>query len=156
MFDLTSFKEGDKLIQQMKLVRPRKGDNAPQFELITLTGKPFSLPASLAGLTNEQSLSIIFIDALCPMPQFPDCEQKLEQLNRLVTKQPQRQWLGIVNSYYISEALVEQFAQKFALKFPLIFDNDNRIFKAYDVYATPYQIDISQNGEIKSRGDKLH
>ena len=145
-----------KLAKPAKSVKPRAGTNAPVFALQTLTGKRLSLSTALAGLTNDQPLSLVFIDTLCPMPQFPGCEQKLAQLSRLVLNDPERHWLGVVNSYYVSENTARQFAKKFALKLPLVFDHDNRIFKAYDVYATPYQIDISRDGLIESRSDRLH
>jgi len=140
----------------MKPNKPIKGDKAPQFSAITLTGKKVTLADELIKLNNRKPLNLIFIDALCPMPHFPDCEAKLAQVNELIKADESRQWLGVVNSYYVNEEFSQQFAEKFALKLPLIFDKDNTIYRAYDVYASPYLIKINHQGIIESRSDILN
>jgi len=139
-----------------KSIKPLAGDKAPTFSSKTLNGKHKSLGTAVDDLKNNQLVSLIFIDTLCPMPQFPGCEKKLAQLNKLVTSSPNRQWIGVVNSYYVNEEYALDFAHKFELKLPLIFDKDNKIFKAYGVYATPYQVDINRAGMIEARGNQLH
>ena len=138
-----------------KSIKRLPGDKAPIFVSNTLHGQHKSLAASVSDLKNDQRVSLIFVDTLCPMPQFPGCEQKLAQLNQLVLTNPHRQWIGVVNSYYVNEDYAIEFAKKFELKLPLIFDKGNKIFKAYGVYATPYQIDINRDGIIELRGDQL-
>ena len=90
------------------------------------------------------------------MPHFPNCEAKLGQLNELINTNDSRQWLGVVSSYYVNEEYAQQFAEKFSLKLPLLFDHDNSIFKSYQVYASPYHIKVNRQGVIESRSDLLN
>jgi len=132
--------------------KPLKGDKAPLFTVETLAGKT----VSLMGLSYNKPLSLVFVDSLCPMPHFPGCEAKLNTLNDLVASDTSREWLGIVSSYYVNEEIAQGFRDKFKLKLPLIFDTDNQIYQSYGVHASPYQIDISREGNIRSRGAELH
>ena len=129
-----------------------EGDQAPVFIVTTLSGNT----VSLLGLANNKPLSLIFLDSLCPMPHFPGCEAQIEHLNHLVTKDDSREWLGVVSSFYVNEEIVQQFRDKFQLKLPLVFDTDNQIYQSYGVHASPYQIDISRDGNIRSRGSEIH
>ncbi|BAJ00707.1 hypothetical protein SVI_0736 [Shewanella violacea DSS12] len=132
--------------------KPEKGDRAPVFIAKTMAGNT----VSLLGLSNNKPLSLVFLDSLCPMPHFPGCEAQIEQLSHLVTKDDSREWLGVVSSFYVDEKIVQQFRDKFQLKLPLIFDTDNQIYQSYGVHASPYQIDISRDGNIRSRGSEVH
>ena len=145
-----------KTSNKVKVKKPLVGDLAPTFSAKTLTGKQVKLSAALAKLSNKKPLNFVFIDALCPMPHFPNCEAKLVQLNELIKTDDSRQWLGVVNSYYVNEEYAQQFAEKYSLKLPLLFDHDNSIFKAYQVYASPYHIKINRQGFIESRSDLLN
>lgn len=132
--------------------KPKQGEQAPVFSAKTMKGEV----VSLMGLSYNKPLSLIFIDSLCPMPHFPGCEAKLASINELVASDTSREWLGVVSSYYVSEEIVQQFRAKFKLTLPLIFDIDNQIYQLYGVHASPYQIDISRNGNIRSRGTEIH
>lgn len=136
--------------------KPMAGDKAPYFSATTLTGTSITLDTILLKLDNEQPLNLVFLDALCPMPQFPGCEGKLKALNTLIERDSSRQWIGVINSYYVNDEYAQDFAKKFALKFPLVFDHDNTIFRAFDVYASPYQIKIDRHAMIKSRSALLN
>lgn len=131
------------------------GDIAPKFMGTTLKGKTIDLQQPLNSLDNKP-VSLVFVDSLCPMPHFPGCEQKLAQLNKNISASPNRQWIGIVSSFYVDQDFVSGFSERFQLQLPLIFDQDNQIFEQYGVHATPYQIDISRNGTIQSRGDLMN
>jgi len=74
----------------------------------------------------------------------------------LIKADESRQWLGVVNSYYVNEEFAQQFAERFALTLPLLFDQENTIYRAYDVYASPYLIKINHQGIIESRSDILN
>ncbi|MDP2562661.1 peroxiredoxin [Psychrobium sp. 1_MG-2023] len=143
------------VVKSIKPHKPRVGDTAPTFSTHSLQGNPLTLDSMLAKLPKGDSLNLVFIDALCPMPQFPNCESKLKKLKKLVADNPQRKWLGVVNSYYVDEAYVKQFSNKFELKIPLAFDAENAIYKAYDVYASPYQIKVNHLGRIELRSDVM-
>ena len=130
------------------------GDMAPLFQGTTLLGKSLSLQAQLKN-SGASGLSLVFLDALCPMPHFPECEAKLATLNKQMAASTSRQWIGVVNSYYVDQSVARQFAKSFELKLPLIFDADNRIFQQYGVHATPYQIDITAQGRVDRRGPDI-
>ncbi|NRB41989.1 MAG: redoxin domain-containing protein [Pseudomonadales bacterium] len=132
--------------------KPEEGDQAPVFTATTMSGNS----VSLRGLSYNKPLSLVFLDSLCPMPHFPGCEAQIEQLSHLVTKDYSREWLGIVSSFYVNEDVVQQFRDKYQLKLPLVFDTDNQIYQSYGVHASPYQIDITRDGRIRSRGSEIH
>jgi len=139
-----------------KFKKPLPGDEAPHFSTLSMRGEQVSLPNTLKNLAEDKPLSIIFMDSLCPMPHYPNCKEKLSKLNELVSNDKDRQWLGIVSSFYVNEDLVKKFAKTFAINIPLIFDQGNAIFNAYDIYASPYQIDVNSDGTIATRTDQLH
>jgi len=146
----------EKTTLAVKHTKPLIGDLAPSFTANTLTEQQVTLSATLAKLTNNKPLNLIFLDALCPMPQFPGCEAKIAQLNKLMKVDNKREWLAVVNSYYVNEDYVKDFVKKFDLKLPIIFDQNNQIYRAYDVYASPYQIKVNRQGFIESRSDSIN
>lgn len=129
--------------------KPAVGSKAPAVSATTLAGRKVSASA----LLQDKPVTLVFVDALCPMPQLPGCEAKLSALNKQIAADDSRHWLGVISSYYVSEDVARVFTEKFKLSLPLIFDTDNTIFKAFDVHATPYVIDLSKEGLIASRGD---
>jgi len=141
-----------------KVAKPKKplvGDMAPKFTAKTLEGAKVSLSNAITKLTNKKTFNLVFLDALCPMPHFPDCEDKITQLNKRIKEDSSQQWLAVVNSYYVNEEYAQNFVKKFALTLPVVFDQDNTIYRAFDVYASPYQIKINHLGIIESRGDSM-
>jgi len=148
------------VIQKSKKVakthKPLAGGSAPKFSAKTLTGSKVTLAGALTRLTDKKPLNLIFLDSLCPMPQFPDCEAKIAKLNKLVKADSSRQWLAVVNSYYVNEEFVQDFVKKFSLDIPVLFDHDNTIYRAYDVYASPYQVKVNRQGLIESRSALLN
>lgn len=130
------------------------GDTAPAFSGETLSGAKKSLHSTINDV-EEGGVSLVFLDSLCPMPHFPQCETKLAALNQKINEDPQRTWLGVVNSFYVDADFARQFAERFDLRLPLIFDQGNQIFSQYGVHATPYQVDVSRNGVVEYRGEHL-
>ena len=137
-------------------VVPQVGAEAPRFERQTLSDQTVSLTGLLQQSKGKQAVSLVFVDALCPMPHFPGCEAKLAKWQQQVESDPSRQWVGVISGYYIDAGIAAGFAEKFGLTAPLIFDTDNALYKAYGVHATPYQIDVGSQGRIQYRGDQLH
>lgn len=132
--------------------KPLPGDNAPSIEALTLSGEGISL----SKLLESKPLSLVFIDALCPMPHFPGCEAKIASLNALVSEDNSRHWLAVINSYYVDETWARTFVKNLELKLPIIFDSGNSINRAYGIFASPYQIDINRQGKIFRRGELIH
>jgi len=135
--------------------KPLIGDSAPTFSVKRLNGEQVDLTSATKALSAKQSLNLVFLDALCPMPQFPECEKKIRQLNKLIKEDPSKQWLAVINSYYVTEDYVRAFIDKFSLTLPILFDHNNTIYQAYDVYASPYVIKVNRQGKITSRSDLM-
>ncbi|WP_120511769.1 peroxiredoxin family protein [Photobacterium salinisoli] len=148
--------ESEQLVKKpVPYLVPKLGDTAPVFERETLTGQTVSLTALMTKAKDKQPVSLFFIDALCPMPHFPGCEDKLAKWQQQVESDTSRQWVGVISGYYIDAGIAAGFAEKFGLTAPLIFDTENALYKAYGVHATPYQIDVGPQGRIQYRGDQL-
>lgn len=131
--------------------RPEVGDRAPLFSAADTQGQQ----QRLTDWLQNGPLHLVFLDALCPMPHFPHCEPFIEQLNQQVKEQPQRQWLAVVNSYYVTAEMVADFRQRYQLQMPLVFDEDRSIFNNYQVFATPYRVQLDAGGQITYRGESL-
>ncbi|WP_028300642.1 peroxiredoxin family protein [Oceanospirillum beijerinckii] len=149
------------LAQEQASLQPSKhyrklaaGDLAPNFNGITLQGKAFSLDQQMAA-DKDKPVSLVFLDSLCPMPHFPGCEDKLNRLSQTISSARDRHWVGVMSSFYVDQSIASQFAERFSLTLPLVFDTGNQIFEQYGVHGTPYQIDINPQGVIQSRGDTL-
>lgn len=123
--------------------------SAPEFTGQTLAGETISLEQF-----RGQPVTLVFLDSLCPMPQFPDCEAKIAAFKEAATQKPDHQWLGIASSFYVDKAYVEAFKEKFGIRIPIIFDADNKIFNQYAVYESPYFIELDAQGKVVKRGDK--
>jgi peroxiredoxin len=145
-----------KNISAEKPHKPLMGDKAPRFSLKSIKGEQVTLSSALKKLSGKQPLNLVFLDALCPMPQFPGCEQKIARLNNLIKEDRSKQWLAVINSYYVNEDYVKGFIDKFALTMPILFDHNNTIYRAYDVYASPYLIKVNQQGIIESRSSEFN
>lgn len=152
------------IVAYQSTTKPEVGHHAPIFNATTLSGDKFSLQSRLLKLAQNtvkrevraNTIKLVFMDSLCPMPQFPNCEEQLLKLTQQMKANPQQQWYGIVNSYYVDKILAKQFAEKFVLTLPLIFDDNNTLFKAYQVFASPYQVTINAQGIIQSRQEAIH
>ncbi len=93
---------------------------------------------------------LIFLDALCPMPHFPNCEQVLALLadNSLsVGGEP----ILVFNTLYADVGSIEQFITKHKLTHPAVVDADLRLHNRYEIYSTPYRI-VLDDGEVRNRG----
>jgi|GEM_PF-1077149 len=134
---------------------PTPGKRAPDFEAIDLTGKTLSLEHILAKRTDKGNISLIFLDSLCPMPHFPNCEAKMAQIAQLTRLHKNRQWIGIASSFYVDANVVKTFADTHGFHFPILFDEGNRIHASYGVNSSPYRIDLDAGGLIHSRGSKF-
>ncbi|MBY4677749.1 peroxiredoxin family protein [Marinobacterium arenosum] len=134
----------------LALDKPMPGDQAPSIDARRLDGNPLSL-ADYRG----QPVSLVFLDSLCPMPHFPQCAQKIARANQLAAANPEHPWIGVVKGFYVDEAYVRDFAERFKLNFPLVWDKDNKIFSDYQVYGTPYQVWLDPQGRLSYRGERI-
>jgi hypothetical protein len=125
----------------------KPGDAVPMGTVTTMNGERIKLAT---WYKNNQGARIVFLDALCPMPHFPGCEQQLQQLS-LQLKQAPGKWLGVMSGFYVDEALVQGFLQRFDLSLPVVFSPKNELFAQFGVLATPYVIDVGPEGTLRQR-----
>lgn len=130
--------------------KPVIGEAAPEFSGQSLAGSLLS-----SGQFKGQGVNLLFIDSLCPMPHFPNCEQKIAKANRLAEQQPGK-WIAVASHFYVNEDWVKTFSEQFEMKMPVIFDDGNVIFERFHVYSTPYKVAINEQGVITYRGDTIH
>ena len=130
--------------------KPLVGDIPAASDRVTLAGAELVI-----GGKRQQPQSVVFLDSLCPMPHWPDCAEKIEQLNGLYETRGSEQWVAVVKSFYIDRQYVADFAERMKLKLPIVFDQDNSLFQDYKVYGNPYQVWLGRDGSIQYRGDSL-
>ncbi len=130
--------------------KPLPGDSAPAFSATSLKGNTVNLEQY-----RGQPVSLVFLDSLCPMPHWPDCESQLAKVQKLSARDQKNQWVGVVKGFYVDQAWVKTFAERWQLEFPVIWDQDNKIFSTYKVFGNPYQIWVDEQGRIQSRGDNI-
>lgn len=130
--------------------KPLPGDSAPAFSINSLEGSTLELKQY-----RGKPVSLVFLDSLCPMPHWPDCEAQLTKLRKIAADDQENQWIGIVKGFYIDENWVKAFAKRWQLSFPLVWDRDNAVFSRYQVFGNPYQIWVDKDGRIASRNEVI-
>lgn len=135
------------LASSMAMAKPLVGDKAPIIDASNMDNIQIN-----TNKINEAGLEIVFLDSLCPMPNFPNCEERIEILKKNIKEESDKQWIGVLNSYYVDQAYAADWLKRFDIAIPVIFDADNTIFKAYGVFATPYRVSVSPKGIITERG----
>lgn len=100
---------------------------------------------------------LIFTDSLCPYRHLPECEIKLEKLNILYKQfSSNSRWLTVVKKYYVTKDVVDNYINRFDIKYPATWDQKNELFSLYKVHNTPYVIVIDIKGNIVWRGDQIN
>lgn len=107
----------------------------------------------LLQVVAEGEVTLIFLDALCPMPHFPGCEDFLQSINEYAPNKGATTY-AVFNTLYVDEATVNDFAQKHNIVFPIIIDGDMSLHDEYGVYATPYVISLNA-GQVTERGNRI-
>ncbi|WDD98030.1 TlpA family protein disulfide reductase [Thalassomonas actiniarum] len=130
-------------------VHENSGIKAPGIHGQTLNKKAFDYSGG-----SDKPLVLMFADSLCPLPHFPNCQQEIAEFNRLARKYADKlDWLQVVKGYYVDEAHVKRYIERFAITAPSIWDRKNKIFTDYQVFANPYVVVINRRGEIVFRKD---
>jgi peroxiredoxin len=118
-----------------------KGTKAPEFELRTLDGKPFSLSDALA----RGPVVLAFFKVSCPT-----CQYALPLYERLHKAYPNRGVTLVGVSQNNAQDTVA-FNQEFGITFPVLLD-DSRSYLASNAYGltnVPTIFWIAQDGEIE-------
>lgn len=131
---------------------------------LLLSGEVFAddrtaLPSGLVSLSGENislasgPVHLIFLDALCPMPHFPGCEETIARLAREYRRDAHNV-VAVFNALYVDETTVQAFVQKHQLTMPVVVDVDMTLHRALSIHATPYQVSLD-NGAVVYRGSQL-
>lgn len=124
-------------------------DSAPLSVLTDNQGKSHNLFA------EHQQADLIFIDALCPMPHFPGCEDFIESLAKTYSADQHNSYL-IFNTLYVDAETVARFADKNHLTLPVVIDTNMNFHRQFSIHATPYQVVVTPSGEVTYRGGQLN
>jgi peroxiredoxin len=117
------------------------GTKAPDFELKSLDGKPFSLADTL----GHGAVVLVFFKVSCPT-----CQYALPFFERLY-KAYGRQGVTLVGASQNDAKETASFNQQFGITFPVLLD-DPRSYRASNAYGltnVPSVFWIAQDGEIE-------
>lgn len=103
---------------------------------------------------SGDTVHLIFLEDLCPMPHFPQCEETVQALSQSYDAGKDN-WVVIYNSFYSDAHSVYRFAEKHNLKMPALFDQKRTLYERYQVHSTPYLIQVDRNGKVLYRGDEF-
>lgn len=106
---------------------------------------------TLSLFTSTQQVRLLFLDALCPMPHFPNCEQNLQTIREKLKHNSDHTYL-VYNSFYVTAETAAGFSRRHQLDIPAVFDKKQTLFDHFEVYSTPYLIILDKEGNIEYRG----
>jgi peroxiredoxin len=121
------------------------GDQAPNFSTTILDGKQVSLQDDYVGKTP---VLLVFWATWCP-----NCQREIPLLNQLYKEIGERLSILAINLGVGGDSIAEvrTYKKEHDMKYPIIFDEESRITKAYEVFGTPTQIIVGVNGTILYR-----
>jgi peroxiredoxin len=115
------------------------GEQAPDFELPTLTGETMRL-SQFRGQPVLLSIGATWC---------PDCRKEAPLLEDLHQKHPELVVL-LVDSKESSE-VVQAFVDEFGITHPVLLDTDGTVSNLYQVFAIPTEIFIDKDGVIRAK-----
>lgn len=125
---------------------PAVGSAAPDFQLTTLDGKPFSL-ASAAK--NQKAVVLIWISTQCPYSNAYN--EKMRELANAYARQGVL-FVGINSNKTEDAAKAIAHAKANGHTFPILKDPENRVADLYDAQRTPEVYVIDPEGKLRYHG----
>lgn len=121
---------------------PREGASAPDFTLPSLDESPITL-SDLRG----QVVIVNLWTSWCPpcrveMPALNEVYQTYKDEGLIV--------LAINSTIQDSKAAAEEFAVEYQLDFPILFDSDGKVSRAYQLQSLPTTFFIDRRGVIQA------
>lgn len=102
----------------------------------------------LIPLTNQQLILFVFLSPECPI-----CRNYTPVLNTLEQRYRQSiQMMGIVPGMTYSRAIVQAFAKKYKIKFPLFIDSRKELSNYLQASITPEVILLNNHCELMYKG----
>ena len=125
---------------------PAVGQAAPDFQLTTLDGKPFSL-ASAAK--ENKAVVLMWISTQCPYSNAYNAQMK-EMANAYASKGVL--FVGINSNKTEDADKVIAHAKKNGHTFPILKDPSNKIADLYDAQRTPEVYVVDSTGKLRYHG----
>ncbi|MCP4404336.1 MAG: TlpA family protein disulfide reductase [bacterium] len=124
------------------------GDNAPQFEALTLTETTFDS----AAMIGEKPLLLVFWATWCPV-----CKEEIPKLKEMYsTFAPQGLEVLAVNvGINDSAAKATRYVEKYDISYPVFFDEGSQITKQFEVQGTPTIIIVDVHGVVRYRSSEV-
>lgn len=79
------------------------------------------------------------------------CEREMPAMERLYQALPREQFELVAIAIDDDEALVRKFQDQYKLSFPILLDQDQSIYRAYQTMGVPESLLIDRDGQIVER-----
>jgi peroxiredoxin len=125
---------------------PRIGDAIPDFEAVSLEGRPFALKAALA---DHKAVVVVFLSTVCPYARY-----FAAHLRELDERYGPRGvvFLGVNPNRWETKDEVKEHAQQDGYAFPMIKDEHHAIADLLGARATPEAFLLDSDGKLRYRG----
>jgi cytochrome c biogenesis protein CcmG, thiol:disulfide interchange protein DsbE len=120
---------------------PHIGNLAPDFTLESIDGRTFTLSDYAAG--GGQPVVLNFWASWCP-----PCRVQMPYFNRVAARYEGRAAIVSINQAE-SPGVIENFATRNGLTYPLLIDQDMKVNNLYGVLNLPTTIFIDHNGVVR-------
>lgn len=130
------------LASRGQIAAPREGFPAPDFTLVSLSGRPISL-SSLRG----QVVVINLWASWCG-----PCQAEMPAIERVYLSERSHGLavLAVNTTFQDSEASARAFAQRLGLTYPILLDRDGSVSKTYLLRALPTTYIVDRRGIIRA------
>jgi peroxiredoxin len=125
---------------------PRIGAAAPDFQLTTLDGKPFSLSSAAK---SQKAVVMIFISTQCPYSNAYN-ERMRDMANAYASKGVL--FVGINSNKTEAAEKAVSHAKANGHSFPIVKDPENRVADLYDAQRTPEVYVVDSQGKLQYHG----
>lgn len=125
---------------------PAVGAAAPDFQLTTLDGKPFTLSQTVG---SQNAVVLIFIATKCPYSNAYN-ERMRDLAGAYASKGVL--FVGINSNKTEPEAEAREHAKSNRHTFPIMKDPDNKVADLYDAKRTPEVFVVDKQGKVRYHG----
>ena len=125
---------------------PAIGATAPDFQLTTIDGKPFSLSSAAK---DHKAVVLIWISTQCPYSNAYNAQMK-DLANAFASKDVL--FVGINSNKTEDAAAMVAHAKSNGHTFPIVRDPNNKVADLYDARRTPEVYVIDPEGKLRYHG----
>lgn len=115
------------------------GSRAPEFQSLTLGGKPTKL-----GDLRGRPVIINFWATWCT-----PCKKEMPDIQKIFESSSSNNLIVLAINFDEPEPTVERFVQELSLTFPVVLDPDKKISALYGVYGLPTTFFVDSGGVIR-------